>query len=93
MEATMTQDWKDKYFDEKFKNLNENIQGVRREVKANTTITREAVQRVSAVEDKVRVLEGTPKSSKDLVKNIGIALGTAGAIIYAAVLAFRSFTS
>lgn len=51
----MSEEWKDKYFDEKFKNLATSITNVHREVKANTKVTEEVKNQ--AIETNSRVLK------------------------------------
>lgn len=68
MDTAMSDEWKDKYFDEKFKNLASSITSIHREVQTNTKLTQQVKEQASEIGSRVIKLEGAVFPEEKLQK-------------------------
>lgn len=96
MEMTMSDEWKDKYFEEKFKNVTDAVSGVRADIRKNTSLTEEVKKQAEATNGRVLKLEDTVYKQKPNASNlppfyrdpkviqIGVYVALAGLLLVAA---------
>lgn len=69
MEATIMSEWKDKYFEEKFKNVDSSINRVLEKVSENTDLTKDIQKEGRANADRIMAIEAEV-FQKPQVKNL-----------------------